>query len=346
MKLFARPSRRVIAAAFAVCTVAPLLHAQPASESTPPAAEIPGKSLPEASIAPPSPDQLPTQVRGLEVEEHLGARLPLELEFINADGVKVSLGDYFPAATGRVEAGKLPKPAVIMIGYYRCPVVCPIVADKFVESLAKIDLTAGKDFNFLSFSFDPLDTQVLAKGARTRAITGYTRASDPAVGAGFIFHEGNVEGTRQLANALGFPYRKVENGEYSHPVALFVVSPEGVITRYIYGFEYPPTQVKLALLDASQGKLAKSIGDYFMNYCYVYDPRAGKYTIQAVRVMKIGGLVAVIAVGGLIGGLRLSEILRKRNAARAASAAARRDAVTSTPAGQNPDGPSVTGPAA
>jgi protein SCO1/2 len=340
-----RTTRLMLAAAMAVCTVAPCLRAQPA-DATAPAADVPGKSLPPAIDAPPPSDQLPTQVRGLEVEERLGAKLPMELEFITVDGTKVTLGDYFPAATGRLEAGKLPKPAVIMIGYYSCPVVCPIVADKFVESLAKIDLTAGKDFNFLSFSFDPDDTQAIAKGARSRAVQGYERASDPAVLAGFAFHEGNVDATRQLANAVGFPYRKIENGEFSHPVALFVISPEGVISRYIYGFEYPSTQIKLALLDASQGKLAKSIGDYFMNYCYVYDPRAGKYTIQAVRVMKIGGVVAVIGVFGLIGGLRLSEMLRRRTASRRAGASTLNQAKTNTAGGATPGGPSVTGPVA
>ncbi len=295
--------------------------------------------------AKPDPASLPKQAQGLEVQEHLGATLPMELTFLDAEGRTVHLGDYFPAATGKVKAGELPKPAIIMLGYFGCPVVCPVVQDKMVEALEKVDLTAGKDFNFLMFSFDASDTPAVARGARGRAFQGYSRSGTPEVDAGFAFHTGNVESTRILANALGFPYRKLENGQFSHPVALFVVSPEGVITRYIYGFSYPPTQVKLALMDASQGKLAKSLGDYFMNYCYMYDPRAGKYTIQAVRVMKVGGALTLVALTALIVGLRLSEYLKKRSAGRVAAAGGpdiNGRAGATTVAG----GKSVTGPVA
>jgi protein SCO1/2 len=287
--------------------------------------------------------KLPRQAEGLEVQEHVGATLPLELQFETADGRKVSLGDYFPAATGRVKAGELPKPAVIFVGYYSCPVVCPVVQDKFVESLNSVDMTAGKDFNFLAFSFNPDDLAASAKGARDRALSRYVRAGVPEVDAGFVYHAGAVESTRQLANALGFPYRKVENGEYSHPVALFVISPEGVISRYIYGFDYPPTQVKLALLDASDGKLARTIGDRFMFYCYTYDSSRGKYTIQAVQVMKIGGALTVFAVAALVGGLRLSEYLKNRSRARAGAAPT---GMATATGGRASGGPSATGPAA
>lgn len=259
---------------------------------------------------------LPRQVQGLEVQEHLGGRLPLELEFVDSTGRKVSLGDYFPAASGKLQPGVLPKPAIVMIGYYGCPVVCSLVKDKIVESLDKVDMTAGKDFNFLYFSFEPADTAQVAQGAKEHALRGYARAGGAGVDEGFAFHAGEVEATRQLANAVGFPYRRLENGEYSHPVALFVISPEGIVTRYIYGFSYPPPQVKMALLDATDGKLAKSIGDFFMYYCYMYDANAGQYTVQAMRVMKLGGVVVMISVAFLIGGLRLSEYLKKNRSRR------------------------------
>lgn len=289
--------------------------------------------------------ELPTQVQGLLVQEHLGAKLPMELQFQTSDGRTVSLGDYFPEATGKIEAGKLPKPAIIQIGYFACPVVCPVVQDKMVEALDKIDLTAGKDYTFLSFSFDLNDSEQVARGAKSRALEGYPRGKDAQVSEGFAFHAGNVESTRLLANALGLPYRKVENGQFSHPVALFVISPAGVITRYIYGFDYPPVQVKLALLDATEGKLSKSLGDYFMNYCYRYDPRSGKYTIQAMQVMKLGGVLTIVAVGGLIAGLRVSEYMKKRAGRRVAASAAGDVSGRARVSGAT-GGNSVTGPVA
>lgn len=294
----------VFAAGACVCSFA---HAQPApieASSAQPAGPSAGQS-PELV--------LPKAVQSLEVKEHLGAVLPLELEFQNAEGKKVSLGDYFPAGTGKVKAGELPKPAIILIAYYQCQIVCSVVKDKFVECMDQMDMTAGKDFNFLVFSFDPRDNVPSANGAKNHSLAGYKRSGKPEVDAGFGFHAGEVEGTRQLANALGFPYRKVENGEFAHPVALFVVSPQGKICRYIYGYKYDPIQVKLALLDATEGKLAKSLGDYFMNYCYMYDSATGKYTIQAMQVMKIGGVLVLIGVGVLVGGLRLSEYFKMRS---------------------------------
>lgn len=334
------------ALAAAVMTCFPAAAQDSAAPSAPAsAAPQPGQAAPSV---PPAGDKmvgtLPTQVQGLMVQEHLGAKLPMELQFETFDGRTVSLGDYFPAATGKIEPGKLPKPAIIQIGYFSCPVVCPVVQDKMVEALDKVDLTLGKDYNFLSFSFDPADSAVVAKGARGRALEGYPRGTDPAVSEGFAFHAGNVEATRLLANALGFPYRKVENGQYSHPVALFVISPEGTITRYIYGFDYPPTQIKLALLDASQGKLSKSLGDYFMNYCYRYDPRAGKYTVEAMQVMKLGGALTVVAVAALIAFLRLSEYMRKRQAVRGAAQPSGTDG--GSRGGRSAGGPTVTGPVA
>lgn len=296
----------------------------------------PTPSAGSARISDQPTQELPPQVRGLEVQERLGATLPLELQFVDHTGRTVSLSEYFPAASGRRNTGERPRPSIIMVGYYGCPVVCPVVQDKMLESLEQVDLTIGKDFNFLVFSFEPQESVAVARGSRERAMSGYRRSGSVEVDRGFAYHAGNAEATRQLSNALGFPYRKVENGEYSHPVALFVVSPDGVITRYIYGFSFPPAQVKLALLDASDGKLARSIGDYFMNYCYLYDPSLGKYTIHAMRVMQVGGVLAIVVVGGLIAGLRVAERLRRRPAASGGPTSA------SARAGGEP----MTGPAA
>lgn len=255
--------------------------------------------------------EVPAQARGLEIKERLGEQVPLELQFTTADGKTDSLGDYF----GKGSMARIPKPAIIVIGYYDCPVVCPAVLSKLVgDCLNKLDLTVGKDFNVLVYSINPREDVERAARARDIYLGAYDKGREPGVREGFIFHAGDDAATRQVAQAVGFPYRKLDNGEYSHPVGLFILTPEGKVSRYVYGYTYEPKDFKLALLEASQGKLAKSIGDYFIHFCYRYDPTAGRYTLHAVRVMQICGVVTLVGLGGLIGGLRLAEIVRRRQA--------------------------------
>ncbi len=254
---------------------------------------------------------LPRQAKGLEVVEHLGEGLPLDLEFVNDAARTVRLSEYF--APGNQ------KPAIVAMVYYRCPVVCSVVMAKLVESLNQVDYTAGKDFRVLLFSIKDEETAIDAAGAKARYLDGYARAKDaPDVRGGWQFHAGTPENTRQLADALGFTFRRETNGEYAHPVAIFVATPQGKISRYLYGFDYKPETVKMALLEASSGTIAATIGDRFMPFCYRYDPAAGTYTLQAFSLMRIGGVATMILVFGLVLALRISEGVRRRRAARVA----------------------------
>lgn len=254
---------------------------------------------------------LPRQAKGLEVVEHLGEALPPDLEFVNDAARSVRLSEYF--ASGNE------KPAIVAMVYYRCPVVCSVVMAKLVESLNQVDYTAGKDFRVLLFSIKDEETAIDAAGAKARYLDGYARAKDAAdVRAGWQFHTGTPENTRQLADALGFTFRREANGEYAHPVAIFVATPQGKISRYLYGFDYKPETVKMALLEATSGTIAATIGDRFMPFCYRYDPAAGTYTLQAFSLMRIGGVATMILVFGLVLALRISEGVRRRRAARVA----------------------------
>lgn len=252
-------------------------------------------------------DQVPAPARDLDIEEHVGAELPLDALFTDADGKQVRLGDYFP------KSGH--KPAIIALVYYRCPVVCSVVMDKLAETMAQMDLTVGDEYNTLLFSFNPNETTHEALTRREGYLTGYGREITPQVRAGWQFHTSTIESAGSLARALGFRYKRLENGEYSHPVCIFVVTPEGRISRYLYGFSYPPRDIKLALLEASQGKVAKTIGDRLLLFCYHYDPRKGGYTLQAFRVMQVAGVATMLLLGGLVGTLVLGE--RARRTARA-----------------------------
>ncbi len=285
--------------------------------------------------------ELPPQARGLEVAEKLGKFLPLELQFTNAEGQKVTLGDYFPAATGKLKPGQRPKPAIVAMVYYRCPVVCSAVMNKLAQSVEQIrNQTVGRDFNLIFVSFDPTETADAARQRRDAFVMSYGRSDVPEVPSGWNFHVATENASQQLANALGFGYRKLANGEYSHPVALFVITPEGKIARYIYGFDYPPDMVTLALIDAADGKISASVKERFVSFCYMYDPRTGQYTLAAWRVMQIAGVSTVLLLASGIAIMHLGEAVRKRAARDAAQGAALGAALRPTPTPPVPPAPS------
>ncbi len=282
------------------------------TQSTPATVDI--RTLPKEQQPQRPPDSLPetpAQIRGLDIEEKIGNYLPMELEFTTSEGKKIRLGDYFKNTS---------KPAVILLVYYDCPIVCDVLMGKVAETFHDMEgLDIGKDYNVLFFSFDPSETPETSKPLREMYLSGYNRAVNgvlpPEIAAGWQFHTSDVENVKRLADALGFKYRRMENGEYSHPVCTFLITPEGRISRYIYGYHGLPTSardMRLALIEASNGELVQTIGDRFLSFCYMYDPKAGQYTLQAMRVMQLGGIATMIGVGTLIGTLMLTDRLRRR----------------------------------
>ncbi len=263
-------------------------------------------------------DQLPMQVRGLDVEEHLGRELPRELDFVRDDGRDARLGEYFSDN----------RPAIVLLAYYDCPMVCTVVMEKLGDALNKVDLTVGKDFRVLVFSFKPQETTDQAARWKAHYASSYNRGEAPEIREGWQFHTTRTStNVRTLADAIGFKYRLLDDGEYAHPVAYFVATPDGKIARYFYGYQNPeefPRNLKLALTDASSGRLAKSIGDKLLAFCYMYDPKKGSYTLKAIRVMQVGGVLTLVALGTLIAVLLAGERLVKRRRAAAAMGAAGR----------------------
>lgn len=245
----------------------------------------------------------PEGIANVDVEEKLGNQLPLNLAFTNADGVEVPLSTYFKNDK---------RPAILAMVYYDCPVVCDVLMQRLAESLNDLDLTVGPDFEVLVFSFDPSETVEQARILRESYLAGYNREVTAETRAAWQFHVGDGAASRELANAVGFKYQKLANGEYSHPVALFVITPDGRVSRYVYGFEYPVRDVKLSLIEASEGRLAKTIGDRVLAFCYMFDPNTGRYSLVAFRVMQIGGLITLILLSGLIAIMFISERYRRR----------------------------------
>ena len=229
------------------------------------------------------------ELNGLEVDEHLGNHVPLDSVFTNSKGETVEMSTYFDGET----------PVILVMVYYECPVVCPVVLSQLVASLNELDYVVGKDYRVVVVSFDDTETTSMALGKRTEFIDAYNKADLTLDSKAIAFHTGDVLNIKRLVNSIGFEFNPIKNGDFAHPISLMILSPKGKVTRYMYGFDYPSKELKLSLLDASEGKIAASFGDRLIHFCYQFDPTAGTYSIQAFRVMQVGALltVALIIIG-------------------------------------------------
>lgn len=230
-----------------------------------------------------TPNEVPTDVG---IEPKLGAQAPLDVQLRDETGNLVRLGD---AANG--------KPIILALVYYECPMLCNMTMDGQVRSLTELSLNAGDDFTAITVSFDPRETPALAAAAKRTALRRYNRAGGEQ---GLRFLTGDEAEIRRLADAVGFRYRYDETtGRYAHAAGLVVLTPDGVISRYLYGVEFPRRDLRLALVEASDGKIGTT-ADGFLLLCYHYDPTTGKYGLAIMNVLRLAGLLTVGALGGAI----------------------------------------------
>lgn len=249
----------------------------------------------------------PKEIEGVAIEERLGESLPKGLTFTDHRGDRVALDDVFDGS----------KPVIFAFIYFDCPIVCTVVLDRVQRSINALDFTVGQDFNLLVISFDHTEGIAEADRRRTLDFTGYGRASEPGVSEGFIYLTGRAGDLKALSDATGFQFKQLPNGEYSHPVGIMVLSPNGRVTRYLYGFDYPAREVKLSLLDASDGRIAKSLGDALLHFCFRYDPTAGAYSVEAMAVMRLAGVATVAGLAVFIGAMFVGERVKRAGRARA-----------------------------
>ncbi|MCC6659607.1 MAG: SCO family protein [Phycisphaerales bacterium] len=263
-------------------------------------------------------NQLPRQLRGVDVVERLGQAADLSVEVTDSTGRRGPLASF--AVPG--------KPVILVMGYYDCPLVCPLVLDKLLERLNTIDFTIGRDYSVVMVSFDPDNTTAMAASYADTYRTGYRPGkSTPTVAAGFTFTTTTEEGARALAGSIGERYNFLpESGEYSHPVVFTVLTPDGQVSRYIYGFGYVAQDVRLALLEASEGKIAQGVMDRLLLYCFHWDPTRGGYSLTAFRVMQLGALATTTGLAALVAGLVFFD--RRRRSARELAASAPDAALT------------------
>ncbi len=231
---------------------------------------------------------VPLGTENTGVSQKLGAQVPLEQSFRDQEGRTVTLGDSFREG----------RPVVLTLNYSDCPQLCILQLDGVVKALNGIDLELGKDLQLVTLSLDPTEAPARAKLTQELYLKGYTGQGD-AEGWTFLVADDEAD-IRRVADSVGFGYDlDLRTGEYSHEAALMLLTPDGQVSRYLFGIEYDPTTLRMSLISASDGALG-SLTDRIRMFCYRYDPEAGSYSLVAMNVMKLGGLVTVLVLGGFL----------------------------------------------
>lgn len=248
-------------------------------------------------------DSIP-QTEGVGVADRRGESVPLDLLFTDSKGNRVTSKELFD---GR-------RPVLLVMAYYTCPLLCALVLDHVKTSVNQIKWTAGEEYRIVTISFDHRNTTEQAAVKKATYLLGY----EPMSGQkelkpdAWEFYTADVANAQAISKAVGFHYRFLpENAEFSHPSAIFFLSPEGKVSGLIENLEFKPRDVTLALLDASEGK-AGSLFDRVIMSCFMYDPTKGTYVLAAKNVMRLAGLATAVGLGTFIAGLFVYNTQRRR----------------------------------
>jgi protein SCO1 len=227
---------------------------------------------------------LPPMLLNVGFEPPLNGQIPLDLAFRDEAGRDVRLGDYFGQK----------KPVLLALVYYGCPMLCNQVEQGVVGSLKMLSFNAGQEYDVVFVSFDPRESPDMAAQKRQSALAHYGR---PETAAGWHFLTGSKESIESITKAANFRYSfDAKSGIFAHASGIMLLTPDGHISRYFYGVEYPSRDVRLGLVDASAGKIGNPI-DHLLLYCFQYDPSAARYSTTILRIVRLGGIATIIALG-------------------------------------------------
>jgi protein SCO1 len=242
---------------------------------------------------------LPAGLVDVGIEEHLGGQVPLDAKFRDETGKEVALGSYFQPG----------KPVLVNFAYYQCPMLCNLVLNGMLGGMKKIAWTPGKEYEVVTISIDARETPELAAAKKQ---THIEELGKPEAAQGWHFLTGNEKEIKRVADAIGFKYQYLRgNNEFAHAAGIFTVSPAGKISRYLYGVEFKHKDLRLALLDASEGR-ALSIGEKIEMFCYRYDANAKGYVLFARNFMKGSGYVVAAGLFLFLGALWRRELKRNK----------------------------------
>ena len=244
-----------------------------------------------------SEDPAAGKVRLLEdvgIDQKLGDNLPLDITLRNENGSAVRLGSYFGE-----------RPVVLSLVYYKCPMLCNQVLNGLTSALDVVSFDVGKEFDVVTVSFDPKETPELARSKKETYIQWYKR---PGAADGWHFLTGDKESIDKLTAAVGFHYKFDQStDQFIHASGIMIATPQGKLSRYFYGIEYAPKDLRLGLIEASNNEIGNPV-DRLLLYCYHYDPAAGKYGAAVMNILRAAGLFTVAGV------VAMWWLLRRRRA--------------------------------
>jgi protein SCO1 len=241
---------------------------------------------------------LPAALRDVKIEQKLDQQLPLDLVFRDEAGEQVTLGKYF---------GK--KPVIIALVYYECPMLCTQVLNGMVTSFRVLPFQVGKEFDVVTVSFDPRETSALAAAKKKVYVNYLPENLRPNATNGWHFLTGDAANIEKLTEAVGFHYRYDEaTKQFAHSSAIMVATSQGRLSRYFYGVDYAPRDLRLGLIESSANKIGTRV-DQLLLYCYHYDPATGTYGARIMTVMRIAGVITLLGI------LAMFFFLKPRNPA-------------------------------
>ena len=240
------------------------------------------------SVPPPGPAALAAVpiLRDAGLEQKPNSQLPLDAAFVDEQGKDVRLGDYF---------GK--RPVVLVLSYYECPMLCTQVLNGLAGALEALPFTAGNEFDVVAVSFDPGETPAMALAKRATYLKRQGAKANPA---GVHFLTGRDASITALTEAVGFKYKyDPAIDQYAHPALITILTPEGRVSRYLFGIEYGPRDLRMALVEAGNHQIG-TVVDQVLLFCYHYDPERGSYGLAITNLVRLGGLMTVAGLGTFI----------------------------------------------
>lgn len=257
-----------------------------------------GQGMSQGIMSPPASVR-PSYLENVGIEQRLDAQVPPDLAFIDDAGRSVKLGDYF---------GK--KPLILNLVYYNCTMLCGEALAGLAGAMKMMKFDVGNQFDVVTVSFNPQETPEQAAAKKKEFVKRYGRASAES---GWHFLTGPADSINALTQAVGFQYQyDPQKNQYAHATAIMLLTPQGHISRYFYGVDFPPKDLRMGLVEASQGKIG-NLTDQVLLYCYHYDPATGKYGAVVSNMLKLGGALTILLLGALLFILfRLDRIARRR----------------------------------
>jgi protein SCO1/2 len=250
----------------------------------PPSAFMRDASQPSSQV---SPDGL----KNVGIDQRLDQALPLDLQFKDETGKTVKLGDYFKSG----------RPVILNLVYYTCPMLCGEELAGLSSALGVLKFTPGNEYEVVTVSFNPDDTPEIASEKKKIYIDRMNeRLENRTDGAGWHFLTGQQAEIKELADAVGFHYKRdARTGQFIHSAAIMIATPPGKLAQYYYGVEFSPKDLRLGLIEASRNKIGNLV-DQVTLYCFHYDPKSGRYGAVVTNIMRLGGAATVLLLGGFL----------------------------------------------